>query len=308
MDLKEARYILAIAEHKSISRAADQLFISQPSLSKYLKGIEHQLGQPLFSRINNEYIPTYMGERYLNYARNIVIQGEEWKREFQDISKRAQGRLNIAAPIMLSNALLAPVLPEFHRMYPLVSVNIMEEMNFVAEQYLKNQATDLIIYNVHDFPDKMELDYELIRDEEIVLVLPEGHPCIPYAERRSGFSFPWLDLKLVAKAPFLLQYPDQNTGGIAVQLFAEYHMDPPVVLHSRSSQLTLSLAMNGMGLTLSPASYFRYMSSQRRDHPRCFSIGSVPMLSKTIAASQPNRYLPQHAKDFIRLIQKLPVE
>lgn len=75
MELKEARYILAIARHKSISKAAEALFISQPSLSKYLKNLEQQLGTRLFDRIGNGYFPTYVGERYLHYAEKIVEYG-----------------------------------------------------------------------------------------------------------------------------------------------------------------------------------------------------------------------------------------
>ena len=60
MELKEARYILAIARHQSIGKAAESLYISQPSLSKYLKNLEERLGAPLFSRHENRYYPTYM--------------------------------------------------------------------------------------------------------------------------------------------------------------------------------------------------------------------------------------------------------
>ena len=63
MELKEARYILAIAKHQSIGKAAESLYISQPSLSKYLKNLEERLGAPLFDRRENHYYPTYMGER-----------------------------------------------------------------------------------------------------------------------------------------------------------------------------------------------------------------------------------------------------
>ena len=62
MELKEARYILAIARHQSIGKAAESLYISQPSLSKYLKNLEERLGAPLFSRHENRYYPTYMGD------------------------------------------------------------------------------------------------------------------------------------------------------------------------------------------------------------------------------------------------------
>ena len=50
MELKEARYILAIARHQSIGKAAESLYISQPSLSKYLKNLEERLGAPLFTK------------------------------------------------------------------------------------------------------------------------------------------------------------------------------------------------------------------------------------------------------------------
>ena len=202
MDLKEARYILAIAHYKSIGKAAKALFISQPSLSKYLKNLEQQLGSPLFSRLEQGYIPTYMGERYLYYAEQIAAFGQEWDQEYEDITRRAHGRLNIAIPIMLGSTLLQPTLMEFHRRYPHVTINIMEEVSFVAEQTLKNTSIDLTIYNVHTFPKL--LDYQVIRTEEIVLILPEGHPLEKEAEKKEGFSHPWLDLKKLSQENFIL--------------------------------------------------------------------------------------------------------
>ena len=86
MELKEARYILAIAKHQSIGKAAESLYISQPSLSKYLKNLEERLGAPLFDRRENHYYPTYMGERYLYYAERIAAFGDQWSQEFDDIA------------------------------------------------------------------------------------------------------------------------------------------------------------------------------------------------------------------------------
>ncbi len=110
MELKEARYILAIARHQSIGKAAESLYISQPSLSKYLKNLEERLGAPLFSRHENRYYPTYMGERYLHYAEQIVACGDEWMQEYDDIAHRQRGRLNIAVPIMMGSTLIEPML------------------------------------------------------------------------------------------------------------------------------------------------------------------------------------------------------
>ena len=99
MELKEARYILAIARHQSIGKAAESLYISQPSLSKYLKNLEERLGAPLFSRHENRYYPTYMGERYLHYAEQIVACGDEWMQEYDDIAHRQRGRQGFDAAV-----------------------------------------------------------------------------------------------------------------------------------------------------------------------------------------------------------------
>lgn len=302
MELKEARYILAIARQGSIVKAADALFISQPSLSKYLKNLENQLGGPLFYRRDNCYIPTYMGERYIHYAEQIAAYGEQWNREYQDITHREHGRLNIAIPIMMGSTIIQPTLMEFHNRYPHVTINMMEAVNFVAESSLKDHSIDLTFYNVHEFPKL--LDYEVLRTEEIVLILSADHPLASKAETRPGFWHPWIDLKLFSRENFILLYPDQNTGGIALKLFKDYDMNPPILLHTRNSGMSIKLAMEGLGIAFAPESYYQMARSTSSYPSICLSIGKSPVLTTTIAAYQRGRYLPQHARDYMEIIRK----
>lgn len=65
MDFRDLTYLLAIARQQNITRAAESLYLSQPTLSKFLKGLEGELGLPLFERLGNKYIPTYAGEQYI---------------------------------------------------------------------------------------------------------------------------------------------------------------------------------------------------------------------------------------------------
>ena len=91
MELKEARYILAIAKHQSIGKAAESLYISQPSLSKYLKKPGGTFRSAPIDRRENHYYPTYMGERYLYYAERIAAFGDQWSQEFDDIAHQEKG-------------------------------------------------------------------------------------------------------------------------------------------------------------------------------------------------------------------------
>lgn len=302
MELKEARYILAIARYKSISKAADSLFISQPSLSKYLKNLEQQLGTCLFNRVGNCYLPTYVGERYLHYAEKIVEYGFEWDIEFDDIMHQNHGRLNIAVPIMLGNSLIGPTLMKFHQLYPHVTVNVMEEVNFVAEHTLNDHTVDLTFYNVRDFP--RELNYEIIGKEEMVVVLPSDSPFIKMAFPKEGFQYPWIDLNLLSGQSFILLYPDQNTGGLALKLFEDYQMNPSVLLHTRSSEMSIRLAMEGLGVAFAPESYYHFLKIREPGQSQCLSVGKERIENTLIAAYQKNRYLPQYAREYLRLLKE----
>ena len=72
MDFKELQYILCIAKNNSISKAAKELYISQPSLSKYLQNFERKLNIKFFDRAGNNFILTYAGETYIRYAKEIL--------------------------------------------------------------------------------------------------------------------------------------------------------------------------------------------------------------------------------------------
>ncbi|MBE5977719.1 MAG: LysR family transcriptional regulator [Paenibacillaceae bacterium] len=300
MDLKEARYILAISRNKSISKAAETLFISQPSLSKYLKNLEQQLGTRLFDRVGSGYYPTYIGERYIHYAEKIVEYGMEWNIEFDDIMHHNHGRLNIALPIMLGNSLIGPTLMKFHRLYPNVTVNMMEEVNFVAEHTLTDHTVDLTFYNVHEFPT--DLDYQIIGKEEMILVLSAENPLADKAIKKEGFQYPWIDLSLLSGESFILLYPDQNTGGIALKLFEEYEMEPEILLHTRNSEMSIRLAMEGLGAAFAPESYYHYLRNREPSSSVCLSVGKTRNDNTLIAAYEKNRYLPKYAKAFLDIL------
>lgn len=100
MELKEARYILAIAKHKSIGKAAESLFISQPSLSRYIKDLENRLGVQLFQRINNRLILTHAGEKYVETAKKITEMYTDLEKDLSGINEELSGRLRVGCAVL----------------------------------------------------------------------------------------------------------------------------------------------------------------------------------------------------------------
>ena len=91
---------------------------------------------------------------------------------------------------------------------------------------------------------------------------------------------------------------------IALDLFKEYNINPPVSLHTRNSSMSIHLAMDGVGAAFTPESYFHYENQYTGNRALCFSVGHRPALTTTIAAYRKNRYLPQHARDFLKMIRE----
>lgn len=96
MDFRELNYILAIEKYQNITKAAESLYISQPTLSKFLITLESNLGQKLFRKLGNRYVLTYAGEQYVKTAKEILRLKSNLDIQLADILKRDVGILNVA--------------------------------------------------------------------------------------------------------------------------------------------------------------------------------------------------------------------
>ncbi|MFQ9649027.1 MAG: LysR family transcriptional regulator [Enterocloster sp.] len=88
MDFRELNYVLAIEKYHNITKAAESLYVSQPTLSKFLANLEHDLGQKLFRKLGNKYILTFAGQKYVDTAREILLLKSNLDIELADILKK----------------------------------------------------------------------------------------------------------------------------------------------------------------------------------------------------------------------------
>lgn len=95
MVLHNYEYFVAIVDEGSLTKAAEHLYVSQPSLSQYLKRLEANLGVELFDRSASPLRLTYTGERYYQYVLQMMKLDENIRREFQDIKNQTSGRLRL---------------------------------------------------------------------------------------------------------------------------------------------------------------------------------------------------------------------
>ena len=145
MDLRELHYLLALAEEKSISRAAERLFMAQSSLSQFLSTTESHLGYKLFIRTSSGIRPTEPGKRMIRFAQDTLAEFHRAKDEIQDIGNLKGGHVILGISSFRGSFLLPPVLQAFQQKYPGVRVQIVEENSLALEQLLLTGKIDLAL-------------------------------------------------------------------------------------------------------------------------------------------------------------------
>ncbi|RYD05060.1 hypothetical protein N752_11430 [Desulforamulus aquiferis] len=145
MSQKELNYILKVLEEGSFSKAAEKLYISQPSLSEYIKRTEKRIGTPLLNRQANTVSLTEAGKIFVESERNIVRQRENTQRQINDLIHLDCGQVTIGVSVFRCKQFLTRIISIFKEKYPKVDVLIEEDVTENLVYYAEQSITDFSI-------------------------------------------------------------------------------------------------------------------------------------------------------------------
>ena len=170
MDFREFQYVVTIADCCSITDAAKQLYISQPSLSYALAKIEKEIGLKLFDRSKQPLVLTDAGQYYVTVARQFLRDKSNFQNHLADLKNGANGSISLGIPAERSGYMLPPVLPQFRRKFPGSSFYIQEASTTELFSLLRNNKVSFIVVpcNEEDLP--AHLKAEFIYPEDLILV------------------------------------------------------------------------------------------------------------------------------------------
>ncbi len=300
MDLREQEYVVALARHGSITKAADELFITQPTLSIFISRLEERMGVRLFDRIGKRFIPTYAGEIYLKNARQMLVLEHQFHAELSDLIAGYTGRLRLGIHSRRSTYLLPKVLTEFHSRYPQIEVLLTENSSKAMEDMLLSGELDLIITN--RFFDREKLEIIPIYQDRLIMSVPSGHPACRTAEKIQGHAYPRIDAKLLEEERFILQSPAQSIRAFTDTALSQAGVIPKRTFIIENMETAAQMTAEGYGISFNYESYIKYF---RYDKPiASFEIGSSDLSFPIAVAYRKGNYLPSYFTDFIALVKE----
>ena len=261
MDSKQIQYILKVAECQNITRAAEQLFVSQPALSHFISKAEEELGAKIFNRGTTPL--TQAGEQYVKTAKMILNLEETLKRDIENLNNCRDGVITVGLSDMRATSLLPFVLPEFKLLYPNVTVRTVESSSRQVEDNVRNGAVDLGIIPLYDYGQ--DLSSAELYDEELVLVSSEDLPCTRGNVRN------WISIEDVRERDFVLLTGGNRIRRAVDAIFLEHGVKPRSIVESSNNMTVYMIATTGMALAIVPETVVRMMNPVRI--PRVYSIG-----------------------------------
>jgi LysR family transcriptional regulator, hydrogen peroxide-inducible genes activator len=173
MNLRDLKYLVALADHKHFGRAAAACFVSQPTLSTQIKKLEDELGVALVERAPRHVMLTPAGRDAAERARGIIAEVEQMKEAARRTQNPEAGTVRLGIFPTLGPYLLPHVVPRIRERFPQLELLLVEEKTDVILRQLREGKLDagVLALPLHD--DQLHLEF--LFEEPFVLAVPEGH-------------------------------------------------------------------------------------------------------------------------------------
>jgi len=174
MDARQIEIFVKVAELGSFSKAAEALFLTQPTVSEHIRGLEEELGVRLLDRLGRGAAPTKAGQLLLGYGRRILELHREARQALDQFQGRMSGELVIAASTIPGEYVLPALIGRFKEKYPDIAISLLiGDTQRVVEWVLEGRA-ELAVAGAQI--DHRALEYRELMPDELVLVVSAAHP------------------------------------------------------------------------------------------------------------------------------------
>lgn len=247
--LPQLRVFEAVARHGSFTRAAEELYLAQPTVSVQIRKLTETVGLPLLEQIGKRIHPTGAGRELYSACQEIFRTLDGVESALADIRGLKSGSLRVATST--SGKYLVPrLLAEFVKLHPGIEVTLHVNHRKAVLDRLAQNMDDLYVFS--NPPEDDDVVVQRILANPLVVFAHAGHP---FARERS------IPFEQLAREPLLMREPGSGTRMIAERLFARHGLEPLIAMELGSNEAIRETMLTGFGLSI----MYRYSLGLGRD-------------------------------------------
>ena len=241
-----------VAKYHNFTKAAQALYIAQPSLSQMVRKAEARIGAPIFDRSTSPIGVTELGRAYIRAAEQVLQIEADLQQYLDDTEKCLTGALTLGGTTFFTSYVLPPLVSAYSERYPGVELRLHEAHTGQLKQELQEGTLDFALDNT--LLDPAIYEAVEIQTEQVILAVPRA---LPVNEKAAAFRLsakelpqagaPCVPLELFADTPFLLLKEGNDTRSRAEQLCAQAGFEPKIRLALDQQLAAYNLAGYGLG-------------------------------------------------------------
>ncbi|HTI16006.1 MAG TPA: LysR family transcriptional regulator [Dictyobacter sp.] len=234
MNFNHLHIFQKVAEKEHFTRAAEELFISQPAVSKQIHELERALQQPLFTRVGQKVHLTEAGKLLYEYSKRIFALSDEAEQALMDMNDLLRGRLAVGASTTIGTYLLPELLGEYKSRYPHIELSVWIANTEEVQDAVRSRRLELGI--VEGEIISTDLDHFDWLPDELVFIAPNS---CPLPEQRAMTVRDVLDLPL----SLIMREKGSGTREVLERAFIEHGMEPPMPIMELGSTEAIKRAV-----------------------------------------------------------------
>lgn len=253
------KYVYEVYKERSFTKAAQNLYISQPSLSARIKKIEEIIGEPLFDRSTTPLQLTEVGKVYIEAAEEITQIEQRVENYINDLAGLKTGNLAVGASTLFAAYVVPSLITQFNQKFPDVHIQLIEGNTAELEEMLGSNALDFVIDNYHY--DSILYNKELYCEENILLAVPKhfavneelGMYQLSYKNIKNknylNQKYPAVPLERFADLPFIMLTQGNDTRTRGDRLCRNVGFKPNIVLEFNQQSTAYMASSTQLGAT-----------------------------------------------------------
>ena len=253
------KYVYEVYKERSFTKAAQNLYISQPSLSARIKKIEEFIGEPLFDRSTTPLQLTEVGKVYIEAAEEITQIEQRVENYINDLAGLKTGNLAVGASTLFAAYVVPSLITQFNQKFPDVHIQLIEGNTAELEEMLGSNALDFVIDNYHY--DSILYNKELYCEENILLAVPKhfavneelGMYQLSYKNIKNknylNQKYPAVPLGRFADLPFIMLTQGNDTRTRGDRLCRNVGFKPNIVLEFNQQSTAYMASSTQLGAT-----------------------------------------------------------
>jgi len=286
MTIRHLKIFVAVCEQGSVTKAANKLYLAQPSVSLAISELEKFYGVKLFDRISRRLYLTDKGVQFLNYAKHIIHLFDELESDMKNWGNT--GTLKIGSSITIGNYFLPNYVKKFQKTHPEIKVYVTIENSQIIEEHVMNNVVDFAF--TEGIVDNPKLEVINFYDDELICICGPNNPL---AERDE------VDIQTLAKEDFIMRERGSGGRNIFDGALLAHNIQITPVWESVSTQAIIRAVSKDLGVSVLP--YHLVKEALEKGNVKRIKIKEISLKRTFKIIHHKNKYLSPAIKDFINI-------